>query len=241
MPDSPEASRSPEELPNTLNDLDELEVLFLAASLFEFNMAYDKCEGGIPYLVFAPREIFDLIGRSILVDTSLTRTRAQKRKLPTEDAQPKNNHVEIHCLHRYLLPSPANPTMPRELRETSDSTTVKIGSSKSDAGNQGQSLGCQNKTWRRCKASGGRGLKKWRLFFGLELGHKVSTSGTASSLGEVNCYNVLVRARVCIRPGPPPPEIQFEQRRKDIFCIAKDMSQKFIIKAQGARREDNLT
>ncbi|KAH8731504.1 hypothetical protein GQ44DRAFT_698846 [Phaeosphaeriaceae sp. PMI808] len=38
------------------------EVLFLAASLFEFNIAHDRREGGIPYLVYVPGEIFDVIG-----------------------------------------------------------------------------------------------------------------------------------------------------------------------------------
>ncbi|KAF2710293.1 hypothetical protein K504DRAFT_454611 [Pleomassaria siparia CBS 279.74] len=43
-------------------DADEPEVLFLAASLFEFNIAHDRREGGIPYLVYVPGEIFDVIG-----------------------------------------------------------------------------------------------------------------------------------------------------------------------------------
>jgi hypothetical protein len=52
-----------EELPPTPNaDMDEPEVLFLAASLFEFNIAHDRREGGIPYLVYVPGEIFDVIG-----------------------------------------------------------------------------------------------------------------------------------------------------------------------------------
>lgn len=62
MSDSPVASRSVEELPGTPADLDEPEVLFLAASLFEFNIAHDRREGGIPYLVYVPGEIFDVIG-----------------------------------------------------------------------------------------------------------------------------------------------------------------------------------
>jgi hypothetical protein len=62
MSDSPVASRSAEELPGTPNDPDEPEVLFLAASLFEFNIAHDRREGGIPYLVYVPGEIFDVIG-----------------------------------------------------------------------------------------------------------------------------------------------------------------------------------
>jgi hypothetical protein len=48
--------------PATPTDLDEPEVLFLAASLFEFNIAHDRREGGIPYLVYVPGEIFDVIG-----------------------------------------------------------------------------------------------------------------------------------------------------------------------------------
>lgn len=48
--------------PATPTDMDEPEVLFLAASLFEFNIAHDRREGGIPYLVYVPGEIFDVIG-----------------------------------------------------------------------------------------------------------------------------------------------------------------------------------
>ncbi|KAF2280743.1 uncharacterized protein EI97DRAFT_7245 [Westerdykella ornata] len=63
MSDSPSANRSVEELhPSTPADLEEPEVLFLAASLFEFNIAHDRREGGIPYLVYVPGEIFDVIG-----------------------------------------------------------------------------------------------------------------------------------------------------------------------------------
>lgn len=53
---------STEDLPITPGDTDEPEVLFLAASLFEFNIAHDRREGGIPYLVYVPGEIFDVIG-----------------------------------------------------------------------------------------------------------------------------------------------------------------------------------
>ncbi|KAF2744120.1 hypothetical protein M011DRAFT_480195 [Sporormia fimetaria CBS 119925] len=61
--DPPSANRSVEELPVTpAGDPDEPEVLFLAASLFEFNIAHDRREGGIPYLVYVPGEIFDVIG-----------------------------------------------------------------------------------------------------------------------------------------------------------------------------------
>ncbi|KAF2854626.1 hypothetical protein T440DRAFT_464766 [Plenodomus tracheiphilus IPT5] len=61
MSDSP-VRGSVEELPTTPADTDEPEVLFLAASLFEFNIAHDRREGGIPYLVYVPGEIFDVIG-----------------------------------------------------------------------------------------------------------------------------------------------------------------------------------
>lgn len=61
MSDTP-ARGSAEELPITPGDTDEPEVLFLAASLFEFNIAHDRREGGIPYLVYVPGEIFDVIG-----------------------------------------------------------------------------------------------------------------------------------------------------------------------------------
>lgn len=59
---SQSAGASAEELPATPSDTDEPEVLFLAASLFEFNIAHDRREGGIPYLVYVPGEIFDVIG-----------------------------------------------------------------------------------------------------------------------------------------------------------------------------------
>lgn len=61
MSDSP-IRGSAEELPSTPGDTEEPEVLFLAASLFEFNIAHDRREGGIPYLVYVPGEIFDVIG-----------------------------------------------------------------------------------------------------------------------------------------------------------------------------------
>jgi hypothetical protein len=61
MSDNPMRA-SAEELPITPGDTDEPEVLFLAASLFEFNIAHDRREGGIPYLVYVPGEIFDVIG-----------------------------------------------------------------------------------------------------------------------------------------------------------------------------------
>ncbi|KAF2201370.1 hypothetical protein GQ43DRAFT_463241 [Delitschia confertaspora ATCC 74209] len=62
MSDSPTRIRHelPASTPETSNN--EPEVLFLAASLFEFNIAHDRREGGIPYLVYVPGEIFDVIG-----------------------------------------------------------------------------------------------------------------------------------------------------------------------------------
>ncbi|KAF2185026.1 hypothetical protein K469DRAFT_688245 [Zopfia rhizophila CBS 207.26] len=60
MSDSPTQTRADEPSPSI--DQDEPEVLFLAASLFEFNIAHDRKEGGIPYLVYVPGEIFDVIG-----------------------------------------------------------------------------------------------------------------------------------------------------------------------------------
>jgi hypothetical protein len=41
---------------------DETEVLFIAASLFEFNIAHDRREDGLPYLVYVPGEMFDVFG-----------------------------------------------------------------------------------------------------------------------------------------------------------------------------------
>ncbi|KAF2474508.1 uncharacterized protein BDR25DRAFT_331960 [Lindgomyces ingoldianus] len=61
MSDSPIQATCAEGLLNG-PDSEEPEVLFLAASLFEFNIAHDRREGGIPYLVYVPGEIFDVIG-----------------------------------------------------------------------------------------------------------------------------------------------------------------------------------
>lgn len=61
MSDSP-IRGSTEDLLTTPPETEEPEVLFLAASLFEFNIAHDRREGGIPYLVYVPGEIFDVIG-----------------------------------------------------------------------------------------------------------------------------------------------------------------------------------
>ncbi|PVH95995.1 hypothetical protein DM02DRAFT_536172 [Periconia macrospinosa] len=63
MPDSAGVTTPAELSASTPNDPEaEVEVLFLAASLFEFNIAHDRREGGIPYLVYVPGEIFDVIG-----------------------------------------------------------------------------------------------------------------------------------------------------------------------------------
>lgn len=62
LPMSDSIRGSTEELPPMPGDTSEPEVLFLAASLFEFNIAHDRREGGYPYLVYVPGEIFDVIG-----------------------------------------------------------------------------------------------------------------------------------------------------------------------------------
>ncbi|KAH7062338.1 hypothetical protein B0J12DRAFT_234741 [Macrophomina phaseolina] len=43
-------------------EVSEEKVLFLAASLFEFNIAHDRREAGFPYLVYVPGEVFDVLG-----------------------------------------------------------------------------------------------------------------------------------------------------------------------------------
>ena len=43
-------------------DLSDPRVLFLAASLFEFNIAHDRREAGFPYLVYVTGEVFDVVG-----------------------------------------------------------------------------------------------------------------------------------------------------------------------------------
>ncbi|KAF7677454.1 hypothetical protein GT037_004313 [Alternaria burnsii] len=51
-----------ENLSTTTADTDEPEVLFVAASLFEFKIGHERREGGIPYLWYVPGEVFDVIG-----------------------------------------------------------------------------------------------------------------------------------------------------------------------------------
>ncbi|KAK3055094.1 hypothetical protein LTS18_011863 [Coniosporium uncinatum] len=46
-----------------INDYDEPTVLFLAASLFEFNIDGSRREAGYPYLQYVPGEIFDVIAQ----------------------------------------------------------------------------------------------------------------------------------------------------------------------------------
>lgn len=46
----------------TANGPQEFPVLFLAASLFEFNIDRSRTDGGYPYLTYVPGEIFDVIG-----------------------------------------------------------------------------------------------------------------------------------------------------------------------------------
>jgi len=46
-----------------INDYDEPKVLFLAASLFEFNIDGSRREAGYPYLQYVPGEIFDVIAQ----------------------------------------------------------------------------------------------------------------------------------------------------------------------------------
>jgi hypothetical protein len=48
--------------PVPFDDLEDSEVLFLAASLFDFTLPNDRKEGGIPYLAYRQGEIFDVIG-----------------------------------------------------------------------------------------------------------------------------------------------------------------------------------
>jgi hypothetical protein len=48
--------------PVPFDDLEDPEVLFLAASLFDFTLPNDRKEGGIPYLAYRQGEIFDVIG-----------------------------------------------------------------------------------------------------------------------------------------------------------------------------------
>ena len=53
------------EVPQHETQLEEPEVLFVAASLFEFQVSTTKKEGGIPYLIYAPGEVSTLqISRS---------------------------------------------------------------------------------------------------------------------------------------------------------------------------------
>ncbi|KAF2141749.1 uncharacterized protein K452DRAFT_298415 [Aplosporella prunicola CBS 121167] len=63
MAESPTDTRDQRDDTSSETDEKESEVLFLAASLFEFNIAHDRREAGFPYLVYVPGEIFDVIGQ----------------------------------------------------------------------------------------------------------------------------------------------------------------------------------
>jgi dynamin-binding protein len=64
MPDSPIAERSAPTLPPGISPSvgEEPNVLFTAASVYEFNIDRARQEGGIPYLTYVVGEIFDVIG-----------------------------------------------------------------------------------------------------------------------------------------------------------------------------------
>jgi len=63
MPDGPEESqRSSRASSHDRNGSGGYNVLYLAASLFEFNISATKTEAGYPYLTYSAGEIFDVIG-----------------------------------------------------------------------------------------------------------------------------------------------------------------------------------
>lgn len=51
---------------NQPNTPEEYNVLWLAASMFEFNIATTKHEAGYPYLVYQAGEVFDVLGETVL-------------------------------------------------------------------------------------------------------------------------------------------------------------------------------
>jgi len=63
LPDGPEDSqRSSRASSRDRNISHGFNVLYLAASLFEFNISATKKEAGYPYLTYQAGEIFDVIG-----------------------------------------------------------------------------------------------------------------------------------------------------------------------------------
>ncbi|KAI9796152.1 MAG: hypothetical protein M1833_006490 [Piccolia ochrophora] len=62
MSDSPRPSPHPSRPPSPQDSLRKFTVLFLAASLFEFNIDRARREAGYPYLTYVPGEVFDVIG-----------------------------------------------------------------------------------------------------------------------------------------------------------------------------------
>jgi len=63
LPDGPEDSqRSSRASSRDRNMSGGYNVLYLAASLFEFNISATKSEAGYPYLTYQAGEIFDVIG-----------------------------------------------------------------------------------------------------------------------------------------------------------------------------------
>lgn len=49
--------------PHATSGQHEYETLFLAASLYDFNIKQERSEAGYPYLFYAPGEVFDVIGQ----------------------------------------------------------------------------------------------------------------------------------------------------------------------------------
>jgi len=62
VPNDPSYS-DPESMIQTL-PAQQYKVLFLAASLFEFNIDRQMSRAGLPYLTYVPGEIFDVIGQN---------------------------------------------------------------------------------------------------------------------------------------------------------------------------------
>lgn len=61
MSDSPSTTRP--HSPNTAPGQREYQTLFLAASLYDFNIDSERSEAGYPYLFYTPGEVFDVIGQ----------------------------------------------------------------------------------------------------------------------------------------------------------------------------------
>jgi hypothetical protein len=63
MASSKDNNHSPREAEPSPIAPDELQVMFVCASLFEFSIEQTRREGGYPYLQYVQGEVFDVVGQ----------------------------------------------------------------------------------------------------------------------------------------------------------------------------------